>query len=126
MKILLKERSLPDGRVVYYHTVAEVVSDFTDNITNVILKSYTLDSDAFSLQVPDATFSIVIPNSFIQNTPDYINQLDTYLNTLPEWQGISEYIDKSVPVIPETVTTQNIQQNNLLVNIGVPTWLINT
>lgn len=126
MKIFFKEKTLPDGRVVNYHTVSEVELDLATNITNVILKSYTLEANALSLNIPDATFNITIPNNIIQNTPNYLENLDVYLNTLPDWQGISKHLDKSIPVIVEIPSAQQTTpQTDLMINIGVPTWLIN-
>ena len=126
MKLFFKEKTLPDGRIVNYHTISEVELDLSTNITTVILKSYTLESSAIQLQIPDATFSIIIPSNIIQTTPNYLENLDTYLNTLPDWQGISKYLDKSVPVITEiNPSEQNAPQTDLMINIGVPTWLIN-
>jgi hypothetical protein len=126
MKLFFKEKTLPDGRIVNYHTISEVELDLSTNITTVILKSYTLESSAIQLKIPDATFSIIVPNNIIQTTPNYLENLDTYLNTLPDWQGISKYLDKSVPVITEiNPSEQNAPQTDLMINIGVPTWLIN-
>jgi len=129
MKIFFKEKTLPDGRVVNYHTISEVELDLATNVTNVILKSYTLENNALSFMIPDATFTITIPSNIVQSTPNYLETLDVYLNTLSEWQGIYKHLDQAVPQnveLPIDSEQQTMPQTDLMINIGVPTWLINT
>lgn len=124
MKLFFKEKILPDGRTVNYHTISEVEMDLATNMANIVLKSYTSEINALSLHLPDATFNITVPSTSVSN---YLENLDTYLNTLPDWQGISKHLDKSIPVIVEIPSAQQaIPQTDLMINIGVPTWLINT
>jgi hypothetical protein len=98
MKILYKNKTLPDGRVLQYHNINQLIFNNTSII--VELNSYN-NMEELLLNLPaDAKFDVVLPIS-ISNNPDYLENIESYIGQIPEWADTTIDFDSSKPVITE-------------------------
>jgi len=93
MKYLKLSKTFPDGRILNYHKVHDIVVD-SENVSNIRIGSWTFFSDMNSGGVPEH-----ISNN-ITNNGNGVLEAETLLEVLqtqPEWQG-AEFYDTSIPV----------------------------
>lgn len=124
MKILYNQKNLDDGRVVSYHHVQQLETDLTNPTSILVIASYSTLDSLLANSVPEYIYRLPVLNSVLEQNTEFIPTIETNITSIPGWETTTLHQDLSTPIVAQNIP-QLEQHNAMLINIGVPTWLIN-